>query len=431
MRNLREDLESRWFLHQYTDEKVFELFEKGGQKFYFWVDCSANSMTIGNFVALMMAIHFMLRGNTCYLLVWGATSTIGNPSGKDDERPILGEEDLARNQAGIEAQFHRLTQNISQITGKALSYETVNNYDFHKDMNVLDYLKEVGRYITVNWMISKDIVKKRITDPDKWISYAEFSYMLIMGYDYYYLWKNMWVTLEVWGSDEWDGILAGIELVSKKDGGTVYGVTNKLIMDANGKKFGKSEGNAIWLDAEKTSPYEVYQYFMNTLDADVERYLRLFTFDTEENIQAIVAKHMENPGERYWQFALAQRVVDMVHWEEQSKLAQLISEILFWSDVEKKKEKLYELASFSEDMFSQVCNEIGTILYSDQNLFELFIESGLEKSGGTTRQSMSSWALYINEQKLSDGQYDFSDDFIDGRFILLRKGKKNYRIIKK
>ncbi len=145
-------------------------------------------------------------------------------------------------------------------------------------MNVLDYLREVGRFMTVNWMISKDIVKKRITDPDKWISYAEFSYMLIMGYDYYHLWKHHNVTLEVGGSDEWDGILSGIELISKKEAGEVYGVTNALITDANGKKFGKSEGNAIWLDETKTSPYDMYQYFVNTHDDDVERYLKLFTF---------------------------------------------------------------------------------------------------------------------------------------------------------
>lgn len=191
------------------------MYEKGGESFYLGVDCSAPSMTIWNFVALMMAIHFALRGNKMYLLVGGATSTIGNPSGKDNERPILTPEDLARNQKGIEAQFRKLTANISEITGKKIDVEIVNNYDFHKDMTNLEFLQEVGRYMTVNWMIGKDIVKKRISDPDKWISFAEFSYMLIMGYDYYYLWKHHGVKLEVWGSDEWDGILAGIELTGK------------------------------------------------------------------------------------------------------------------------------------------------------------------------------------------------------------------------
>ncbi len=426
MKNLRQDLENRGFLHQFTHEKVFDIFEKGGNKFYFWVDCSADSMTIGNFVALMMAIHFMLRGNKCYLLVGWATSTIGNPSGKDGERPILTPEDLAVNQAWIAAQFQRLTDNISSITGKKLEYEIVNNYDFHKDMNVLDYLREVGRYITVNWMISKDIVKKRITDPDKYISYAEFSYMLIMGYDYYHLYKHEWVTLEVGGSDEWDGILAGIELVSKKDGKEVYGVTNKLISDANGKKFGKSEWNAVWLDETKTSPYEVYQYFINTLDADIEKYLKLFSFMSDEEISAIVSEHEKAPEKRYGQKVLAKLVVEMVHGKHQAEVSEKISEFLFG-----QQDKVQLLQKLSEDEFELFCNEIGSVIYTDQNLFEMFIESGLENSGGTARQSLSNGALYINEQKITDGHYDFSSDLIDGKFLLLRKGKKNYRIVKK
>jgi len=426
MKDLRQDLESRGFLHQYTNEKVFDLFEKGGQKFYFWVDCSADSMTIGNFVALMMAIHFMLRGNKCYLLVGWATSTIGNPSGKDDERPILTEEDLARNQAGIAAQFQRLTDNISNLTGEKLDYEVVNNYDFHKDMNVLDYLREVGRYVTVNWMIGKDIVKKRITDPDKFISYAEFSYMLIMGYDYYHLWKHMWVTLEVWGSDEWDGILAGLELISKKDGWEVFGVTNKLIMDANGKKFWKSEGNAVWLDENKTSQYAMYQYFINTLDADIGRYLKLFSFMSDEEISSIVDEHNKAPEERYGQMTLARAVVEMVHGKTQANMCEEITEFLFGT-----ADKIDLLQSLSSEEFESFYNEIGGVEYTDQNLFGLFIESWLEKSWWTTRQSLSSGALYVNEKKLTDNHYDFSWDFIDDKFLLIRKGKKNFRIVKK
>lgn len=333
-----------------------------------------------------------------------------------------------------------MTENISNITGKKIDYEIVNNYDFHKDLNVLDYLKEVGRYITVNWMISKDIVKKRITEPDKWISYAEFSYMLIMGYDYYYLWKNRGVTLEVGGSDEWDGILAGIELVSKKDGGEVYGVTNKLITDANGKKFGKSEGNAVWLDETKTSPYEVYQYFINTLDEDIEKYLKLLSLLSEDEISEIVNEHKKSPEKRYGQRTLAKIIVEMVHGKEQSEASEKISEFLFGEiphptlsceERGKQSSKLELLKSLSPDEFEVFFSEIGGIEFSEQNLFGLFIETELEKSGTTTRQSLSSGALFINEEKITDGNYDFSSDFIDGKFLLLRKGKKNYRIIKK
>ncbi len=426
MEALKKDLQQRGFLHQYTHENVFEKFDRGWQKFYLWVDCSADSMTIGNFVALMMAVHFMLRGNKAYLLVGGATSTIWNPSGKDDERPILTPEDLKKNQQGIASQFEKLTKNISKITGKKLEFEIVNNYDFHKDLNVLDYLKEVGRYITVNWMISKDIVKKRITDPDKWISYAEFSYMLIMGYDYYYLWKNEWVSLEVGGSDEWDGILAGIELISKKEGVEVAGVTNKLISDAHGKKFGKSEGNAVWLDATKTSPYLMYQYFMNTLDADVEKYLNLFSFLSQDEISKIVREHDAFPEKRMGQRYLAKLMLTMVHGIELAEVSEKITEFLFW-----REDKLKLLKNLSSQEFDIFYREVWGLQYQNQNLFGLFIESGLENSGGTARQSMNSWALYINENKLEDGHYDFSNDWINDSFLLLRKGKKNYRIVKR
>lgn len=424
MKHIKQDLQDRGFLHQFTHEKVFDIFDKGGNSFYLWVDCSANSMTIGNFIALMMAVHFALRGNKMYLLVWWATSTIWNPSGKDDERPILSEEDLIKNQAGITAQFEKLTHNISHITGKKIDYEIVNNYDFHKNMNVLDYLREVGRFMTVNWMISKDIVKKRITDPDKWISYAEFSYMLIMGYDYYHLWKHHNVTLEVGGSDEWDGILSGIELISKKEAGEVYGVTNALITDANGKKFGKSEGNAIWLDETKTSPYDMYQYFVNTHDDDVERYLKLFTFMWDEEISNIIREHNSSPELRHGQKKLAYMVVKMIHGEENARVSEKITEFLFGEE-----DKIELLKSLCVEEFEIFYKEIGGAKYQDQNLFGLFIESGLEQSWSTARQTMKNGGMYINEKNITDGYYDFSGDFIDGRFLLLRKGKKHYRII--
>ena len=426
MKPIKQELENRGFLHQYTHEQVFEKFDKWWEKFYFWVDCSADSMTIWNFVALQMAIHFMLKWNKCFLLVGWATSTIWNPSWKDAERPILTEEDLIKNQAGITKQFDLLVKNVENITGKKLDYEIVNNYDFFKNMNVLDFLKEVWRFITVNWMMWKDIVKRRIQDPKQFISYAEFSYMLIMGYDFYHLYQNEWVTLEVGWSDEWDGILSGIELVSKKTWGEVYGVTNKLIMDASGKKFGKSEWNAIWLDKTKSSPYFMYQYFMNTSDLDIWRFLKLFTYISEEEIDEIVAKHMESPEHRAGQEILAYKVVEIIHWKTEANLALKITEFMFG-----KGDKLEILKKLSLEELKTFQNAMWGFEYESENLFETIVKSELAKSNWDARNSVKSWAIYINEEKISDFNTNISESFIDNKFLFIRKGKKNLKLILK
>ena len=424
MKALKQELDDRWFLHQFTNEEVFEKFDKWWEKFYFWVDCSANSMTIWNFIALQMTIHFMLRWNKCFLLVWWATSTIWNPSWKDSERPVLTEDQLKSNQLGITRDFERLVRNVEILTWKKLDYEIVNNYDFFKDMNILDFLKEVWRFMTVNWMINKDIVKKRISDPDKWISYAEFSYMLIMWYDFYHLNKNHWVTLEVWWSDEWDWILSGIELVSKKLWKEVYGVTNKLITDANGKKFGKSEWNAIWVNKEKSSPYFMYQYFMNSLDEDLAKYLKLFTYLDINEIDEIVKTHMENPEAREGQKLLAYKVIEIIHGSLEADLAVKISDFMFWSS-----DKLDILKSLSLEYLKTFQDSMWGFEYSEENLFETIVNSGLEKSNSNARNSVKSGAIFINEEKVEDFNFDVKTSFIEDKFLLIRKGKKNFRLV--
>ncbi len=425
MENLKKDLEQRWFLHQYTNEKVFNIFDKWWQNFYFWVDCSSNSMTIWNFVALQMAIHFMLRWNKCYLLVWWATSSIWNPSWKDKERPILEEKDLLANQKGIKNQFELLVENVSRITWKKLEYEIVNNYDFFKNMNVLEFLKEVWRFMTVNWMISKDIVKKRIEDPEKWISYAEFSYMLIMWYDFYHLYKNSGVTLEVWWSDEWDWILSWIEMIGKKLKKEAFWVTNKLITDSSGKKFGKSEWNALWLDKDKTSPYLIYQYFMNASDEDVWKYLNLFTFLEEEEIKVLVEGHKKTPEKRQGQKILAYKVVEMIHGSKEAELALKISDFMFW-DIEDKigfVEKLTkkEILSFKDALWG--------FSHSWENFFETIVKSWLESSNSSSRNAVKAGSIYVNEQRVEDFNFKISDSFLENKVLLLRKWKKNFRLV--
>ena len=425
MKSLKQELEDRGFLNQYTNDKVFSLFDSWKQKFYFWVDCSAPSMTIWNFVALMMAVHFMLAWNKCYLLVWWATSTIWNPSWKDKERPILPERQLSFNQKEIWEQFDRLVKNVEMTTGKKLEYEIINNYDFYKNMNILDFLKEVWKFMTVNWMISKDIVRKRINDPDKWISYAEFSYMLVMGYDYYYLFKNNWVILEVGGSDEWDWILSGIELISKKEHKEVYWVTNKLIVDSNWKKFGKSEWNAIWLDSKKTSSYEMYQYFINTLDEDVDRYLKLFSFLSIDEINKIIENHMKSPEKRKGQKLLAYNVVKIIHGEKDARNSNNISDLIFWW-----RNTDYILQTSSKGDMMNMYNELWGFKYNSENLFETIVKSGLANSNSEARNAIQSGAIYINERKLYKNEFNFEfNNFFINWFMFIRKWKNNFKLV--
>ncbi len=421
---LKTELENRWFIKQFTSEDLFALSDKGWISFYFGVDPSADSMTIGNFVALMQAIHVMLRWNKCYLLVWWATGMIGNPTGKDAERNFLDEEALTRNQAWIRKNFEDLCINIEKISGTKLEYEIVNNYDWFKNMNYLQFLREVGKSMTVNWMMNKDIVKSRINDPDKFISYAEFSYMLIMGYDYYVLARDHNVVLEVGGSDEWDGILAGIEITSKLLDKKVHGLTNNLILDSNGRKFGKSEWNAIWLDPKKSTPYFVYQYFLNVTDEDVNRFLRLFTLLTMEEIDAIVAEHSQQPQLRIGQKTLAYRVVQIIHGTEAAEQAQAITDFVFASD------KLDRIKSTDQSFVTALVEQIGGVQATDgDSILDVLVNSWFTESRGDAKKLIQQNGISLNEVAVSDINYAIrSSDRVSG-VILLQKGKKNMRLV--
>lgn len=277
----------------------------------------------------MVAVHLMRRGNTYIALTGGATGMIGDPGGKNAERDFLSLEKLDENTQKISAQIRGICENLKNFTKEDFSFDFVDNRDFFKDLSYLDFLREVGKYITVNNMMAKETVKKRIEDPDQSISYTEFSYMLLQGYDYFRLYQDKNVTLQIGGSDQWGNLVTGTELIRKKTDGSSDVLTWPLITDATGKKFGKSEGNALWLNENKTTPYALYQYFMNTSDDDIERYLKMLTLLELEEIAEIVKNHAENPEQRAGQKILAFKVVEILHTTAQAELAEKITAFMF------------------------------------------------------------------------------------------------------
>lgn len=424
MQTLKKELQERGFIYQFSDEKVFEKLEKWNMAFYCWFDPTSDSLHLGNFIGFMCAVHLMLKGNTYFALVGGATGMIGDPGWKESERTFLSEENLKKNEKAIGEQFKNILGWLEKSTWKKLPFRLVNNLDFYTGLSYLDFLREVGKYHTVNQMIAKDTVKKRIEDPSKSISYTEFSYMLLQGYDFYKLFRENNVQVEIGGQDQWGNLVTGIELVRKKTEKEVYAFTWPLMLDANGKKFWKSEGNALFLDKNKTSAYTIYQYFLNTADQDVEKFLKILTLLTLDEIQKIIQEYKKSPEKRFGQKKLAYEVVKIIHGEKEAKTSEKISDFLFGEN-----DKIEVLKNLEAEDFENLFNEIGWISYFDQNLFELFVSSGLEQSNSTARQTFQSGGMFINEKKIDDARYDFSTDFINGKFLLLKKGKKNYKIV--
>ena len=423
MQNLKQELEQRGLLYQNSSEDLFSLYDKWNQSLYAGFDPTADSLHLGNFIGFIAAVHFMRRKNKYVAIVGGATGMIGDPGGKDAERTFLSEEQLRKNEEAIRNQMWKLLKNIEEATGEKLEYEVVNNYDFFKNMSILDFLREVGKYVTVNNMIKKDTVRKRVEDPDKSISYTEFSYMLLQGYDFYKLFADYGVKLQIWWQDQWWNLVTWIELIRKKLDKEAYAMTFPLITDSNGKKFGKSEWNAIWLDANKTSPFKLYQFLINTTDEDVERYMKLLTLMEFDEIDEVVKKHNEQPELRYGQKVLAEKVVEIIHWKKQAQLAKNLSEFLFGTE-----DKIQLLSKLSEEELEDFVKEVGGKKYENEDLLDLLVNTGLAASRWNAKKDIKSGAIYMNEQKVSDINQEI--DFQDG-ICLLRKGKKKYAIIVK
>ena len=425
--HLKTELEQRWLLYQSTGDTFFDSFDKGGQTLYFGVDPTARSMHLGNFVVFMTAVNYLKKWNKLILIVGGATGMIGDPGGRDSERNFLDNETLETNVKAIEQQMHTIMTHLKKLTGLDAEVQVINNYDFYKGLEWLSFLREVGKYITVNQMMNKETVKKRIEDPEKSISFTEFSYMLMQGYDFLKLYQDHGVTLEISGSDQRWNIVTGVELVRKKLDKEVYGMTSPLLVDSAGKKFWKSAGNALWLDPEMTTPYSMYQYFLNTADEDVRRFLLILTLLNIDEVDNIVKKHQEKTELRYGQQQLANYVVETIFGENAAKLANTISGLMFGDD------SSTALAWLDSQTLESIKTELwGASAALWTPLLDLIVETGLTTSKSEAKKLVAAGGVSLNDKKIDklDSVLEASD-LIGWQAGLLKKGKKSFKLILK
>jgi len=426
--HLHKELEQRGLLYQFSHEKAFEIYQEWGKNFYCGFDPSADSLTIGNFVPIMHAVQYMKRWNKFFLLIGGATGMIGDPGGKDAERNFLDLETLKHNKKCITKQVKNLLKNLEKLSWFKLEFEVINNYDFYKEMNVLDFFRNIWKYITINKMITKETVKKRIEDPDKSISYTEFSYMLLQGNDYVHLFENKNIALQICGSDQRGNCITWLELIRKKLDKEAYVISNPLILDSTGKKFWKSEWNAIRLDPNKNSPYYAYQYFMNATDDDIERFLKLFTLLNFDQIDNIITQHLQAPEKRYGQTQLANYVIEIIFGKEASLQAQKISEILFG-----KENKIQLLKNMNQKEIKALCKETWDFQFNKSQLpikiLDLCTQTNITNSNWEAKKMIQAGSIYLNEEKITDIQQEISQEDTINQAILLRKWKKVFKTI--
>ena len=430
MKNFIEELRWRGMIQDIMPETEQHLME-GLRAAYVGIDPTADSLHIGHLVGVMMLRHFQNCGHKPYALVGGATGMIGDPSGKSVERNLLTEEVLAHNIAGIKKQLAKFLDFESQASNRA---ELVNNYDWMKEFSFLSFIRDIGKHITVNYMMAKDSVKKRF-DPNEntdGMSFTEFSYQLLQGYDFLHLYREKNLTLQMGGSDQWGNITTGTELIRRIAGGKAYALTCPLITKADGTKFGKSEGGNVWLDPEKTSPYKFFQYWINTSDADAERYIKVFTMLSKEEINILIAQHTEAPHLRVLQNKLAEELTLLVHGREELEKAKKASQILFGNSTSA------DLRTLDEKTFLEVFDGVPQAEVSAADITGgldmiaiLSAKTGFISSNSEARRALKENSISVNKEKVSEDYQIGEKDLIDGKFILLQRGKKNYFIVKK
>ena len=423
MKNLVEELTWRGMVHDITPETEEHLM-KGQASVYVGFDPTADSLHVGNLIPIMMLVHAQRAGHKPYALVGGATGMIGDPSGKSQERNLL---DLDQINYNLNAQKEQLKHFLEFDKGNNKA-ELVNNYDWFKDINLLDFIRDVGKHITINYMIAKDSVKKRL---ETGISFTEFTYQLIQGYDFFWLKKHKNVTLQMGGADQWGNITTGTELIRRMGAGESYALTCPLMTKADGGKFGKTESGTIWLDRKRTSPYEFYQFWINASDEDVLKYLKTFTLIEKEKLESLAEAHQKAPHERAMQKTLAEYLTRKVHSDEDFEMALKASSILFGNSTSA------DLRSLNEQTFLDVFKGVNQTEISKEliangiDIIDLIsTETGFLSSKGEARRNLEQNAISVNKEKVGLGFIADNTCLINEKYLLLQKGKKNYFVVK-
>lgn len=402
---LSEELQWRGFVNQTTFDDINQL-DGAPISFYFGVDPSADSMQIGNLAAAMMVRHFIDHGHSAFLLVGGATGMIGDPDGKADERNLKTLDEIAKNKAGIASEYNRIFAEKS--------FTMVDNYDWFRGINYLDFLRNVGKHVPMSQMLGRDFIKSRLGEDGAGISYAEFSYSLIQGYDFVHLYKEHGVTLQLCGADQWGNSIAGVDLIRRIEGGTAHVYSTPLVINkATGKKFGKSEGGAIWLNPEKTSVYKFYQFWLNVDDAGVIDYMKVYTLLSREEIEALEAAQADRPGDRPAQKALAREVTSLVHGKDRTDGVQRVTEVLF------NNLAINELTDADLDMLA---GEI-PVVSAGSSVIDSLVSAELTSSNGEARRLLSGGAISVNGVKCTD-------DTTVTELALIKKGKNSFILVR-
>jgi tyrosyl-tRNA synthetase len=427
--NFVEELRWRGMIHDIMPGTE-ELLKKEFTSAYVGIDPTADSLHIGHLVGVMMLKHFQLSGNRPIALIGGATGMIGDPSGKSEERNLLDEPTLRINQEALKIQLSKFLDFTTNKPNKAL---LVNNYDWMKEFSFLGFIREIGKHITVNYMMSKDSVKKRIgSEAKEGMSFTEFSYQLVQGTDFLFLYEKFNCKLQMGGSDQWGNIVTGTELIRRKTGGEAFALTCPLITKADGSKFGKTEAGNVWLDPEKTTPYQFYQFWLNVSDEDASKYIKIFTVLDRNTIDELTSRHNEDPQERILQKRLAEEVTVMVHSRKDYDAAVESSQILFGKGTTDSLRKMTEKTILSVFEGVPVYDLKKEIIFSGVSVADLCaIHTNILTSKGELRRLVQGGGLSINKEKIANPETIIgAGQLLNGKYLLIQKGKKNYSLIR-